>query len=559
MAVKDNSSFLAYRLGLYALTFIIGICSLAYEYTLSKLGSDLLGSSHSQWALIIGFMLMAMGLGADYQRKIPEKYLFYGFFFSEIALSLFGGFGPLALYYIFGEGRAYYMVGQFFFTFSIGFIIGMEVPLLLRLNQKKSNQLKINLAQIFRFDYFGGFLGSILWLFILVNYLETILQVGFSLALINLLGLVIALLVFKEHYQKKKLLWGFLLLITLGHSLAFFYSPKITPFLEQKLFRDQVVYAHSTPYQNMVLTKSKVGNYSFYLNGHLQFNSQDEFIYHEFLVHPVMELAQSPQNILVLGGGDGLAIREVLKYPTVKNIVLVDLDPHVTELAKNHSVFRKINQDSLLNSKTVALPNIGLQWKDGMESFVIPNQNSFSPAKEESFLSLQILNIDAYEFVRNIIGTYDVIILDFPDPHHLELAKLYSLSFYALLKNKLTPGGAIVQQASSPFYARNTFLTIKNTLEKAGFFTIPYQTAVPSFGPWGWVLAFPIRGDLEKDAIEKINNLQFDNSQARYITKDLFQSSLIFSKNYFEQEVKKYNSIINNNVYRAYQESLRKN
>ena len=552
-----SKSKLGYKTGLFFFTVVIGICSLSYEYTFSKLSSDLLGSSHAQWALIIGIMLLAMGLGADYQKRMGDKNLFPNFFFLEILLSFLGGWGPLCLYFIFAENREYYLLGQFFFTFSTGFIIGLEVPILLRLNKKHTGPLKMNLAQIFRADYIGGFLGSLLWIFILIQYWSSTLQVGFSLALINLLGLALALIIFNNYYVRKKLLWFILIATTFVHSMGLFYFPRINLYLEQKLFRDLVIHSETSPFQQIVVTKSKADHYSLYLNGHLQFNTQDEFVYHEFLVHPAAQLVKKKENVLILGGGDGLAAREVLRYSEVKNVVLVDIDSAITDLFKNHPVLREINDNSFGGSKTVHLTNQGLSLENGKEPFIIPEQRQVLNDDGSGEVFFQILNLDAYVVAQKMVGNYDLIILDFPDPHAPILGKLYSLSFYSFLRKKLNPGGILVQQSSSPFFAKKAFLLIGRTLEKAGFKAIPYRANVPSFGLWGWYIAYSKNDPYFEDFQVKLDRLSLNDVEVNHLTGALIRNAFAFPKNYFANQVDDYNSIINNLIHRYYLDGVK--
>ena len=202
------------------------------------------------------------------------------------------------------------------------------------------------------------------------------------------------------------------------------------------------------------MTKGKVG-YSLFLNGNLQFNSFDEYRYHEALVHPPMAtFGVNPKRILVLGGGDGLALREILKYPSVEYIQLVDLDPEMTGVSKHVPALGELNQHSFDNPKVHVTNADAFVWLDSTE-----------------------------------IEPFDVAIVDFPDPNNFALGKLYTTRFYNLLKQKLKPDSAVVIQITSPLMARKSFWCIVKTLESAGFTVKPYQTAVPSFGVWGYALA----------------------------------------------------------------------
>jgi spermidine synthase len=215
-----------------------------------------------------------------------------------------------------------------------------------------------------------------------------------------------------------------------------------------------VVYARSSPYQRIVLTRNKRG-FSLFLNGNLQFASVDEYRYHEALVHPAMIRARRHARVLILGGGDGLAAREVLRYPDVESITLVDLDSAITTLGRDYRELAALNGASLTNPR------------------------------------LRVINTDAMRFLAEGDARYDVVLVDFPDPNNFQLGKLYTTGFYALLKRRLDPDGIAVIQSTSPLFARRSFWCVDTTLKAAGFWTLPYHALVPSFGEWGYVLAAP--------------------------------------------------------------------
>ncbi len=215
---------------------------------------------------------------------------------------------------------------------------------------------------------------------------------------------------------------------------------------------DTVIFAKSTPYQRIVLTQAK-HHFQLFLNGNLQFSSADEYRYHEALVHPAMSLAQEARRVLVLGGGDGLAVREILKYAQVSEIVLVDLDSEMTRLAVQNIALRTLNEGSLLSPR------------------------------------VHVVNADAFVWLGAGKDLFDVAFVDFPDPHNFSLGKLYSRYFYSLLLRRLDPAGVAAVQTTSPLMARRSFWCISRTLEAAGFHVLPYHALVPSFGEWGFALA----------------------------------------------------------------------
>ena len=231
-------------------------------------------------------------------------------------------------------------------------------------------------------------------------------------------------------------------------------SESLTKLAESELFQDKIIYAKSSSYQRIVVTRGRTG-FGLFLNGNLQFNSFDEYRYHEALVHPAMiSFEGDPKRILVLGGGDGLAVREVLKYKSVEKVTLVDLDPAITKLALDLPLLADLNNNALKDER------------------------------------VEIINADAFVWLDdNKLEPFDVAIVDFPDPNNFALGKLYSTRFYKLLKAKLKPNSSLAIQSTSPLYARNSFWCIAKTLESVGFSVNPYQTTVPSFGIWGYVLA----------------------------------------------------------------------
>jgi spermidine synthase len=235
--------------------------------------------------------------------------------------------------------------------------------------------------------------------------------------------------------------------------IALVKANTLTSLAEDEMFADEIVYTKDTPYQRIVITRGRAG-FQLFLNGNLQFSSTDEYRYHEALVHPAMLLANNPKRVLVLGGGDGLALREVLKYPSVERVTLVDLDPEMTKLSSRFPLLATLNQQAFNDPR------------------------------------VQVINEDAFIWVEKTTEPlYDTAIADFPDPNTFALGKLYTTRFYRLLRSRLTQNAAVAVQSTSPMFARSSYWCIIRTLEAAGFFVRPYYTAVPSFGLWGYALA----------------------------------------------------------------------
>jgi spermidine synthase len=269
-------------------------------------------------------------------------------------------------------------------------------------------------------------------------------------------------------------------------------------FTESLNYPDKIVYSTQSPYQRIVLTKND-RDYRLFLNGNLQFSSADEYRYHEALVHPGLNAIKNPKKVLVLGGGDGLAVREILRYPAIEKVVLVDLDPEMTRIFTHHASLVSLNQKSLLSPK------------------------------------VKVHNADAFQWLKTNTEQFDFVVIDFPDPGNYSVGKLYTNTFYNLVKRAILPGGQAVIQATSPFVAPQSYWCIVNTLEAVGFKTLPYHAHVPSFGDWGFVMA-----TLEKDFLEQPEFLP----ELKFLNKETFTQMSVFPKDMpgKETEINKLNN-----------------
>jgi spermidine synthase len=556
LMVKSDLSF--GRAAIYIITFLMGGCGIAYEYTFSKIASDLLGNSVQQWAVIIGLMMFCMGIGSDIQKYIKDKHIFDSFIFFEIILSLIGGFGPIFLLFVFGAGRDYFALAQYGLSTVTGILIGLEIPVLARINERYTPQLRLNIGGILRMDYIGAFLGALSWVFVLTRFF-TIIQTAFIIGIINNIVAGIALLYFVKNASQKFILALSVIVSVAGLGYGFCSAPAWTARAEQRLFLDPIVYSKTTVYQHIVLTRHFSGDIACYINGHMQFHSNDEYIYHEFLVHPAMHAAQQRKRILVLGGGDGLAVREILKYKEVRSITLVDIDPEMTDIATNNPYLASLNQGSLQHAKVSVIKNRAI--KSG-KKIAVPIQNRARPLLQEFAPGpeISIINMDAAKFIEQAPGLFDVIIIDFPDPNSLELSKLYSKGFYQKIYHKLSRNGILVQQSSSPFFTQKAFICIGKTIKSAKFSTVPIHENVPSFGEWGWWLGckkdFMSENRL-KHALQSIDSLFIET---QYLTPQLIKASLSFGKNiHFNNADIKINTMLNNVIYKYYIQELKEN
>lgn len=534
----------------------VGICGISYEYTFSRLASDIMGNSVKQWAIVIGLMMFFMGVGADLQKYFPDKYIVDSFIFLEILLGLLGGIGPTVTLYAFGMLHDHFILIHYFFICSIGLMIGLEIPLLSRVNERTVPSLKENLGLILKMDYIGSFVGALVWVFILPRFFN-VLEISFFLGIVNVCVALFTWIWFHSWMRFPKLITGFAIGVLVILSIGIMNGREITITAEQKLYKDPIVYTKTTPYQRIVVTKNWSGELFFYINGNLQFSSQDEYIYHEFLVHPVLSSLEHRRHILVLGGGDGLAVREILKYPDVETVTLVDIDPEMTRLAAEWQDLVKLNQGALSDHRVIVRHGGGIMPGEKV-TLEQSGHGYFRRHRSESGPEIYLYSIDAFTFAESIPGIYDAIIIDFPDPNSHELAKLYSLEFYSRLKDKLAMNGLLIQQSSAPARAKEVFLVIGRTLDKAEFSTLPIHQYVPSFGDWGWWIA----GHSERWNRQAIREHILDNSQlpedVRYITEDLLESSMSFGKKRLDSENSDVNTLLNKRIYFYYEQALKK-
>ncbi|MFT6181625.1 MAG: spermidine synthase [Akkermansiaceae bacterium] len=507
--------------------FVMGGCGIAYEYTLSKVSSDLLGNSVQQWALVIAVMLFFMGVGAEIQQRLPDRWLVDTLAGSQIVLALLGGFGPLFFIQTFAFYPLHFSLVHYGLISLCGLLIGLEIPLITRLNESFMPTMRRNIGKVLRMDYAGALLGGLFWTFLLIPKFS-ITETALILALITLTGSLICVVIFRRE-AKWGWFWVVLICASIGWSFMGLRNCKGWALhAEQSLYRDQVIYSATSPYQRIVLTKSPAGNLRCYINGHLQFSESDEFIYHELLTHPAMALSQERGRILILGGGDGLALREVLKYPEVREVTLVDLDPFMTEMSSDHPDMVRLNGGSLTDQR-LDLKITAAQGTGESQAIQIPDRAERFLPRGTEMPEVEIVHQDASRYVAEAEGRYDVVILDFPDPSSPGLAKLYGLAFYGQLRGLLAEGGVMIQQSTSPWHAREAFLCVGRTMTAAGFSTVPLRANVPSFGDWGWWLAAAAREKSPQDlkmALKEVLDLKVPT---RYLNRETLSAALVFA------------------------------
>lgn len=445
----------AQALWLLTATFVVAVAGLVYELIAGAVSSYLLGDSVTQFSLVIGVFMTSMGLGAWVSRYVQHAER--GFVLSQVLLGIIGGFSAPALFLAFGylDGLSGLLFG---IVIAIGALSGLEIPLITRILQER-HAMDHTLSSVLTADYAGALVAAILFPMFIVPQLG-LMTASLVFGLINLVVAGISLWVFRASVGWD--LRGAWALGLVGCMAAIVWSDRIVSMADAAVFQDEVILTEDTPYQRIVLTRFG-DRYRLFLNDSIQFDSRDEHRYHEALVHPAMAHAPRRNDVLILGGGDGMATREVLRWDDVARVTLVDLDPRVTEL------FRLNPQLAALNDHALSSPKV------------------------------TIVNADAWTFVRETREVWDVIILDLPDPRTFAVSKLYSQEFYAQLVERLSPHGAMVTQAGSPLFAREAFWSVAATIEatrnpswpNAALSLTPYHTYVPSFGEWGFVLAAP--------------------------------------------------------------------
>ncbi|MDO8507104.1 MAG: polyamine aminopropyltransferase [bacterium] len=521
-----------------ATMFFTGGAGLVAEYILSTVSTYVLGNSIEQFSVVIALSLLMMGVASLLQKFISDKNIIEKFIGAEILLALLIGFSPIAMYAAYGTVKDHFALIQYSFIVSIGFIIGLEIPLVMRINEKYIKGLSTNIASTLSLDYVGSFVFALLWVFFLLRKFP-LTEISFIMAFVNLLVASVTFCYFAKAGLVKK--WTrILVVITATFCLIIFGFVSNRGWameLQQKLYDDPIVYSETTKYQQLVMTESKsLGEYSLFINGNKQFSSLDEHIYHEMLVHPVMTLVPDHSQVLVVGGGDGLAVRELLKYPDVENVDLVDIDPGMIRFSTENPIMSQLNKGSFKDARVHASASEGV--KPGtLNRPVFKGNDQFNDKGREmvdQVASVNIFTVDADLFVGPENGKrYNVIIVDLPDPESVELSKLYSQEFYRKLNRLLSDTGAIVVQSTSPYHAKEAYLTINRTIDASGFSTLPYHVNVPSFGDWGWVMA--TKKTTSVDMKEEIAAGSFP-SDTQYITQDVFLGSTVFGKGWLDSE-----------------------
>ncbi|MEW2522971.1 polyamine aminopropyltransferase [Actinacidiphila alni] len=455
-----------------AAVFVCAACGLVYELELVALASYLVGDSVTQASVILSVMVFAMGCGSLLAKRLRVRAA-AGFAAVETALALVGGLSVMALYACFawaGQARLA-MVGC---AFAIGVLIGAEVPLLMTLVQRIRRQDAGGaVADLFAADYVGALVGGLAFPFLLLPHFGQ-LTGALATGVVNAAaGGATVLWLFRDDLSARTRWWllaaNVSVLAVLGAAAA--AAGPFEAAARHAVYGGQVRVAEQSGVQEIVLTGGggTRAPLQLFLDGRLRVCGTDEFRYHQALVHPAMNGPHG--RVLILGGGDGLALRETLRYRGVRSVTVVDLDDELVRLARTDPGLAALNKHAFDDPRVTAVTADAFDWLRGQRR-----------------------------------GPYDVVIADLPDPGISRSAKLYSEEFYGLAARTLAPGGRLAVHAGTPSESTHTFWTIDATLRAVGLRTAPYWidgrvcgerpgpdrwsgAASPSTTNWGFVLA----------------------------------------------------------------------
>ena len=536
---------------------VLAGCGLIYEYLLSHYAGRVLGVMESTIYTMIGLMIVSMGLGAFAARKVRCAY--NGFVWLELIIALFGSSailiigGLIAVTQIFPElianmlslppdlkpqGGLFKQLSwlafnsPYFFGVILGFFIGMEIPLIARIREHVHQQhLANNLGTIYGADYVGAGIGAAVWVVFLLSI--DISKAAAITASLNLIAGTFFIMRYWQHLTWRKTFVTLHCALALLIVIIFSHGNNWLNQMNSLLYLDKVVHSDKTRYQQLTFTERHMGLdqesiINFYLNGRLQFSSIDEHIYHDYLVAPVMAGSARHDNILIIGGGDGLALRDVLKY-NPKHVTLIDLDGELLDI---------FQQPQGLVAPPLAAKILQL------------NQGSLQDKR------VTVVKADAFIAINELLKAhkaFDAIIVDLPDPSHPDLNKLYTVNFYARLKQLLSGDGLIAIQSTSPYHAKESFVSIGKTVAAAKFPHVQqYHDNVPSFGEWGWTIASK-NGASPLTRLNKLSKLPVAHP---WINLDILKAAFIFPNDFYKnQESVGINILGSHTIYQLHQKA----
>ena len=424
-------------------TLVVSVAGLSYELIAGTVSTYLLGDGVRQFSFVIGLFLSSMGVGAWASRWVGDAAV--GFVRAQVGLGLIGGTAAALAFAVFAAGGpvAPPLYGA---LIAVGVLSGMEIPLLARLLADLGAG-RFRFENVLSFDYLGALLAALAFPVLIVPNLS-LAAAGLAFGLLNLAVAGGTLWLFRDRLDRGTwAAWGGATALVAGLLAA---SGPMQAALDARLYADPVVVAQRTPFQTITVTRSAAATRLF-LDGAIQFDSRDEARYHEALVHPAMAQAPRRARVLILGGGDGMALREALRWGP-ERVVLVDLDPAVVGL------FRDRDDLAALNGFALRDPRV------------------------------EVVHADAFTWVRDWRGeAFDVVVMDLPDPRTITLSRLYTAEFLGMVARVAGGQGVMVTQASSPLFAREAFWITARTVGEAWDAT-PYRAYVPSFGMWGFVM-----------------------------------------------------------------------
>ncbi|MWB76679.1 polyamine aminopropyltransferase [Pseudooceanicola sp. 216_PA32_1] len=464
-------------------TFLVAVAGLIYELIAATVSSYLLGDSVRQFSFVLGVFLSSMGAGAWVSRYVEEA--LPGFVWAQIGLGLIGGFLAPVLFFSYAWLGAV-ALPLFAMLVAVGVLSGMEIPLIARA-LKEIGAPEFRFENVLTADYIGALAASIAFPIVVIPFLG-LMSASLAFGCLNLLVAGLSLWLFRARMRAVHwLAWALALLVSLA---ALWQSERLVSVVDASLFEDDVILSEATPYQQITITRFR-DRVRLFLDHSIQFDTQDEYRYHESLVHPVLSLAPRAEKVLILGGGDGMALREVLKHDRVRAVTLVDLDPRVTELFATNPELVPLNRGAFADPRAT------------------------------------VVNRDAWRFAEESTDSFDVILIDLPDPKNITLSKLYSREFYGVLTERLSADGLMVTQAGSPLFARQAFWSVARTMAAtrnpirpgAGLWTLPYHVYVPSFGDWGFVIAAPQQHRPRAPGLPR---------SLRYLTPDTWAAAQVF-------------------------------
>ncbi len=235
--------------------------------------------------------------------------------------------------------------------------------------------------------------------------------------------------------------------------MELWYTEQHTPNVGLTLRVKETLCVKKSAYQDIVVLDTYEYGRMLLLDGMVMTTDRDEFVYHEMITHPSLFVHPDPREVLVVGGGDGGAVREVLKHRSVNNVTLCEIDETVIEVCKEY------------------FPNISCE---------LSGNPKVSIAVEDGAL-----------FLDRHPGTFDIIIVDSTDPVGPAVS-LFSQDFFSKCLASLKEGGILVAQSESPLYHLDTIRDMKKSLMEAGFKKVRfYWGVVPTYpsGMWSWVIA----------------------------------------------------------------------